>query len=278
VGANSRPVRAGNQTAGGCGAAACAYLRRGWSVVPLRPGEKRPLIRWETFQNRRAAEAELDAWYTRWPTANVGVVTGAVSGLVVLDVDPAHGGDESLKRLERRHGPLPPTIAAQTGGGGRHIYFRHPGGLVRNRVGFAQGIDLRGDGGYVVAPPSRHPSGRDYVWERGRGPDDVQLADMPDWLVHRFVGGEGAGHAFTYWRALVRDGVDEGRRNSTIASLTGHLLWHGVDADVALELLLAWNRLRCRPPLPDDEVASVVTSIARLHARQLSRTGDPRQA
>ncbi len=85
------------------------------------------------------------------------------------------------------------------------------------------------------------------------------------------TGGPRAGRSLTEWRALVREGVPEGTRNSTIASLTGHLLWHGVDPDVALELLLAWNRLRCRPPLDDDEVAGVVASIARLHRQEDDR-------
>ncbi len=271
---NPRKMRDGNDAGRAAqerAAAARAYLRRGWSVVPLRPREKRPLIRWEAFQTRRATDAELETWFARWPEANIGIVTGAISGLVVVDVDPAHGGADSLRRLERRHGVLPATIEALTGGDGRHVYFRHPGGIVRNRAGLAQGIDLRGDGGYVVAPPSRHPSGRDYAWEVAHHPDEVALAGMPDWLLQRAVGEPAAGHGFGYWRMLVGEGVGEGRRNSTIASLTGHLLWHGVDADVARELLLAWNRLRCRPPLPDDEVARVVASIARLHARQLSR-------
>ena len=82
----------------------------------------------------------------------MGIVTDAVSGLVVLDVDPRHGCEESLKNLEREHGPLPRTLEAMTGGGGRHIYFAHPGGSVRNRVGITPGIDLRGDGGCIVAP------------------------------------------------------------------------------------------------------------------------------
>jgi hypothetical protein len=81
----------------------------------------------------------------------------------------------------------------------------------------------------------------------------------------------------TYWRKLVADGVTEGERNNTIASLTGHLLWHGVDPDVVLELLLCWNRVRCRPPLPDDEVIRTVDSIARLH-QQREASGNSRKA
>jgi hypothetical protein len=251
--------------------AAMRYLARGWSVLPLRGGDKRPLVQWEKLQQQRADAAAAAQWFARWPDANVGIVTGEISNLIVLDVDPKHGGDDSLAELERRFGKLPDTVEAETGGGGRHLYFAHPGDLVPNRAGLAQGIDLRGDGGYVVAPPSRHPSGQLYAWAPGRSPDESALAALPRWLLFagRGFGGFGprARRSLTGWRSLVREGVAEGERNSTVASLTGHLLWHGVDPEVALELMLAWNRLRCRPPLDDDEVARAVASIAKLHEK-----------
>jgi hypothetical protein len=255
--------------------AALAYVRRGWSVLPVERRGKRPLVRWEEFQHRRADEAEVRAWYRSFPGANVGIVTGAVSGLVVVDIDPGHGGDESLSALERAHGPLPRTIEASTGGGGRHVYFRHPGGVVHNRAGLAPGIDLRGDGGYVVAPPSVHPSGRLYRFEASHHPDETALAAAPDWLLRLFGPQGRIGHPLAHWRSLVREGVAEGARNSTLASLAGHMLWHGLDPQVALDLLLCWNKARCRPPLPEDEVAQVVESITRLHLREEAAAGGP---
>jgi len=248
--------------------AAFTYLARGWSVIPAQAGEKRPLVRWEDFQHRLPTEDELQKWFARWPDANIAIVTGAVSGLVVLDVDPKHGGEQSLVELERRFGPLPQTITAVTGGGGRHFYFAHPGDEVRNRAGLAPGIDLRGDGGLVVAPPSLHPSGRHYAWMAGCDPATLPPSAMPPWLLVLARGQTPhLGHPIGHWRALVRNGVDEGTRNTTIASLTGHLLWHGVDPEVLLELLLCWNRVRCHPPLSDDEVVRTVESIERTHRR-----------
>jgi hypothetical protein len=245
--------------------AALGYLARGWSVVPIEPRGKRPLVRWEAFQRHAPGEAEVRAWFARWPDANVGVVTGRVSGLVVLDVDPRHDGAESLAGLERTHGSVPPGIEAETGGGGRHLYFAHPGGVVRNRVGVAPGIDLRGDGGLVVAPPSIHPSGRSYRWREGRAPGESALAALPSWVLE--AQGARGGHPLAYWRERVRGPVREGERNDAIASLTGHLLWHGVDPDLASELLLCWNRVRCAPPLSDAEVVRTVDSITRTHRR-----------
>jgi Bifunctional DNA primase/polymerase, N-terminal/Primase C terminal 1 (PriCT-1) len=244
-------------------AAARDYVARGWSVIPVEPRGKRPRVPWTAFQHRLPSQAEVDEWFRRWPDANVGIVTGAVSGLVVIDVDPRHGGEGSLQDLERGDAPLPRTVEAATGGGGRHLYFAHPGGTVANRVGLAPGIDLRGDGGCVVAPPSMHASGRRYAWVDARAPGESPLAPPPPWI--RKVTRRGR-HTQQHWRDLVRDGVAEGQRNASLASLAGSLLRHGLDPDVALELLLAWNRQRCRPPLPDDEVARVVASIARLHS------------
>jgi hypothetical protein len=255
--------------------AALGYLARGWGVIPVEPAGKRPLVAWEGFQRHAPGPDQVRAWWRTWPDANVAIVTGSGSSLVVLDIDPRHAGGASLVELERRHGAFPPTIEALTGGGGRHLYFAHPGGVVRNRVGLAAGIDLRGDGGLVVAPPSLHASGHHYRWADGRAPEEATLRRLPGWL--RVLGGDeqpGRGHPRTWWRKLLREGVAAGERNNAIASLTGHLLVHGIDPDVALELLLCWNRQRCRPPLPDDEVARTVESIKRTqqrHARERER-------
>ena len=160
-------------------AAALAYRARGWSVLPVEPRGKRPLIAWRRLQSRRASAADVELWFERWPDANVAIVTGRLSRLVVLDVDPRHGGDASLAAFEAEHGTLPATVEALSGGGGRHLYFRHPNERTPNRVGLRPGIDLRGDGGCIVAPPSVHPSGRRYAWRAGHAPEDLAAAPLP---------------------------------------------------------------------------------------------------
>jgi Bifunctional DNA primase/polymerase, N-terminal/Primase C terminal 1 (PriCT-1) len=244
------------------------YMGRGWSIIPIKPGGKRPLVGWEQFQQRPPGEAEVCHWFRTWRDAGVGIMTGAVSGLVVLDVDVRHGGDVALEQLEREHGRLPTTVECQTGGGGRHLYFAHPRAVVRNRVGLARGVDIRADGGYVVAPPSLHASGLRYVWVDGRAPANVGIAPLPDWLRRSAIDEPTRrGYPIAHWRRLVCEGVPAGERNNTLASLAGHLLRHRVDAVVVMELLLCWNRSRCRPPLANEEVAAVVTSISHLQAR-----------
>jgi hypothetical protein len=248
--------------------AASEYRRLGWSVIPIRRGAKLPLIAWEEYQHRCASEDEIAAWFRRWPNANVGIVTGSISRVVVLDIDLGHGGVESLARLEQANGSLPPTVEAATGGGGRHLYFQAPPTVLRTSAGLARGIDLRAEGGLAVAPPSLHPTGKKYAWRTGCDPIAMTPASLPLWLerLARDDGG-GRGHPAQFWRALCRDGVEEGARNNTLASLAGHLLWHGVDPEVVTEMLLCWNRVRCRPPLDDEEVIRVTSSISRLHKR-----------
>lgn len=256
--------------------AALALAEAGWSVVPMAPRGKQPLIAWREFQERRAEPDEIRAWFRRWPQANIAVVTGTISGIVVVDIDPRHGGEASLQILEGEVGSIPSTIEAETGGGGRHLYFAHPGQTVRNRTALYPGIDLRGDGGVIVVPPSIHPSGRRYVWLKGHGPDRAEPALLPKPLQDKLViGRDHSGHPLIYWRELVAAGVGEGERNNTIASLAGHLLWHGVDPDVVAEMMCCWNAVRCRPPLEEAEVLRTVGSIAKTQRRRSGAVGLP---
>jgi hypothetical protein len=121
----------------------------------------------------------ISRWWRHWPDANVAVRTGAASGIVVLDVDPRHGGARSLRRLAERHGPMPNLPRVRTGSGGWHLFFAHPGARVRNSAGLiGDGLDIRGDGGYVIAPPSFHASGHRYEWEQS----EMELPSLPRWM------------------------------------------------------------------------------------------------
>lgn len=109
----------------------------------------------------------IEAWGKQWPEANLAILTGAASGLVVWDIDPRHGGLETIKEIfgTDEPGPAWKAIAIQrTGSGGYHLLYRHPDKVVRNRVGLRPGLDIRGDGGYIVVAPSNHESGGQYEW------------------------------------------------------------------------------------------------------------------
>jgi hypothetical protein len=158
------------------GQAAQLYASLGWAVFPCTG--KRPLTRHGLRDATRDA-SEVCAFWAKHEDANVGVVTGAVSAIVGLDIDPKNGGDDSLARLEKENAPLPPTRTVRTGSGGRHLYFKHPGVAVPNSAGkLGRGLDVRGDGGYLIAPPSLHPDGGTYEWLDERDP-----VDAPAWLL-----------------------------------------------------------------------------------------------
>ena len=164
--------------------AALLYADRGWHVIPIKPRGKKPLTS-HGLKDGTTNPDIIHGWWNRWPDANVGIVTGEVSGLFVVDVDPRHGGEEALAALEREHGKLPETLGCGTGGGGRHLYFAHPADQKRvknSQSKLGQGLEVKGDGGYVVAPPSLHRSGRRYEWQASRAPQAAGVTAAPPWL------------------------------------------------------------------------------------------------
>ncbi len=136
--------------------------------------------------SRRAGPTDIDFWWDRWPEANVGVITGWVSALIVVDIDPRNGGDATIATLEAEAEPLPATVTSLTGGGGRHLFYAHPTHLVPSRP-LGAGVDLKAEGGLVVVPPSQHASGEPYRWSPGHGPGEHELAPLPGWLEHLSV-------------------------------------------------------------------------------------------
>ncbi len=216
-----------------------------------------------------AASALVEAWWSRYPSGGVGIVTGGVSRLLVIDVDPRSGGDDPLAPLEAAHGPLPLTVESSTGGGGRHLFLGTPDDrrLIRNSAGaLGAGIDIRGDGGFVVAPPSPHASGTAYTWTAGRSPDEVAVAPAPDWLLDLLQPSRtAAGTPRTRKRAAAESGIaiPTGKRNVTLVKKAGAMRragWSGQAIHAALE---AENRAVCHPPLPSAEIAQVAKSAAQ---------------
>ncbi len=174
---------------------ALRMARRGWEVLPCHSPEssgcschqadcsspgKHPQTR-RGLNDATTDPSAIRSWWHRSPHANLGIRTGAASGLVVVDIDPGHGGLDSMRALVAE-APIPKGLRVRTGSGGWHLYFAHPGGNVRNSAGTAlgPGVDVRGDGGYVIAPPSRHISGGTYHWA---GP--WVLPELPEHLLQR---------------------------------------------------------------------------------------------
>jgi hypothetical protein len=234
--------------------AAILYAKRGWPVFPLNG--KQP------FAGSRGFKDASTRWelIPKWPEGcNIGIATG--SGLVVLDVDPEHGGEDTLRELQQKHGVVR-TAAVETGSGGSHLYFTARGKVPCSAGRLGPGLDVRGDGGYVVAPPSVHPNGKRYEWYLP--PSEVPISPMPSWLTEQVDTRRPA----VDWSDCATSEVANGMRNTSAASLAGVLLKTGLSPQVTLALILGWNQRWCAQPLPEEEVERTVRSIARCEVRQ----------
>ena len=241
------------------GRSAQVYAEQGLATIPCKPLGKAPLV--PSGVNEATSDPRvLAGWWRRWPDANVAIAVPAWA--VVVDID----GEAGHAAIEERALTLPRTVTAITGRGAphSHLWYRLPEGVaVKNAVAVLPGVDVRAKGGYVVAPPSVTTSAYRWLGEVV-APTPDGCAQAPAWLIerctqprHRIASPRGE------WRELVGRGVAEGQRNSAVARLAGHLLRRNVDAVTTLELLMAWNEARCRPPLARAEIFATVESIAR---------------
>ena len=246
--ANSIAIARDSQTA-----YANLYAAQGWQVLAIHPNGKRPIARgWQS-----ATVAQVLNLFAATPSANIGIAIPA--GYMVLDVDIKTDGPATLQNLEAQHGKLPDTLTATTPTGGRHVWLKLPAGVtVGNRVAIAPGLDVRADGGYVVAAPSTI-DGRSYAWSNWEGFSAPKIADAPEWLT-----------------ALARqpivkvkpDSVDsslipEGQRNTTLFHNAAAMWREGVTQATVEVAIADINEQRCDPPLDSGEVASIVASVCK---------------
>ncbi|MFW6016577.1 MAG: bifunctional DNA primase/polymerase [bacterium] len=243
------------------------YLNLNFSIIPVNSIEKKgSLIRsWKKYQNERASIEVITNWYEQFgANIGLGIVTGKISDIIVLDVDPRNGGQESLKG---KH--IPKTITVRTGGNGTHYYYRYPKNMkVKNMIGFLPGLDLRGDGGLVYAPPSLHPSDNNYAFYDFLGPDDIDIAEIPKWLLEIITkkNKEGKVNKNIDWDNLY-EGVREGQRNITCTKLTGKLINAKVPYGIIISTLKDWNQ-KNTPPLSEKELLKTINSIYDLSQKK----------
>jgi hypothetical protein len=222
-------------------------------------------------------EAVIRKWFANEPAANLGVRTDK---LIVLDIDPRHDGDSSLAALERDH-DFPPTWRVLTGGGGEHVIFRCPEGVIVNSSNaqsnplVGPGIDIRARGGYIVAVPSRHISGSVYTWSVDHHPADIELAEAPAWLVAALTADKRSGNGArrnAAW-ALDKEGFVTEYRDMAVASVAGKLL-RAISLDPAFVATLVhdWNARHCSPPLPERAVGDIINRIANREIARLENS------
>lgn len=159
------------------------YASMGWSVFPIKPHQKKPPLikKWQLGATKE--DYKIRKWWKNWPDANIAVATGKISGFVALDIDIDRYGDWALKSLSERYKELPITITSATGSGGRHILFEYPKEDIHNsshKIG--PGLDIRGDGGYIILPPSHHPNGTYYEWIIAPWTSTIEMAHLPEWM------------------------------------------------------------------------------------------------
>jgi replicative DNA helicase len=246
---------------------------------------KVPLIPWKEYQTRLPREEEVCEWFDQNTEANIGIVTGAISRLVVFDLD----SDDAVAYAKEKGG-FPDTPKVKTGKG-YHVYMRHPGFAIRNSVNAKLKIDVRADGGYVAAPPSMHGSGHIYQWEKGCSIHEIDPAPCAPWMIEYLKSiAEGKNRTVDdskidlripqreqtgskevpndLYTGLLRNGAMDGNRNDSATRLTGHLLAKGLGENEALELLKIWNSTKNKPPLAEDELRKTFQSVSRLESKK----------
>ena len=223
------------------------YAALKWSVIPIRPASKLPRNSWKRYQDLRSTAEEHTNWARNYPDGNIGVVTGPVSGIFVVDIDDESQVPKSFV--------LPQTATVMTGTG-EHLYFRYPlGRTIPTATQVVPGLDIRGDGGYALLPPSVHPNGTPYTWIL---PPEEGIAEFPENMLDLIS------KKASSWKAGI-NGVATGSRNDTAASYAGKLL-HDLSMDLwetaGWDALVAWNE-RNEEPLPIAELFTTFQSICK---------------
>lgn len=236
--------------------AALKYAERGIPVFPCKP-DKSPYTQ-RGFYDATTDRSRVHAYWNRWPGALIGIPTGERSGFSVADVDDL----DAYKKLVREHGKPPTTWTVRTPRGGLHLYLKHRDGITNSPGGLPNGIDIRGQGGYVIAPPS---PGYEVI-------DRSQVADAPEWLLEKIRDRNPEAPrrpARSRERVEIPDGqpIPEGSRNGRLFFIALNLKDAGKSREEALDKLLAINEQRCQPQLDADEVGRIVTSAFRYPIR-----------
>lgn len=248
---------------------ALEYAARGWAVFPCQPRGKQPVTS-NGFHAATTDYERISAWWRSVPNMNIGVATGKISGFFVFDIDGANG-EASLRQLETQHTPLPKTIEVITGKG-RHCYFKTGKHVIKCSAGIiGEGLDIRGDGGYALVPPSLHPSGRAYAWSVD---GTEEMAEAPEWLLRLISIADTAekstnGKPLEHWYRILTNPIPEGERNATLTSVCGKLFHAGLrDPVLLVSTIYCINIARCCPPLTDADIETIVLSVMRGHFRK----------
>lgn len=253
---------------------ALEYLKKGLSVIPCK-ADKKPFIKWEEFQKRRPTADQVRAWWLQHPNAMIGIVTGSISGVVVIDIDLPQGHEEIQKYLP--DSLLMPT--AQTPRGGQHLYFQCPSRAPGNNSRIVPGCDFRGEGGYVIAPPSANGTGKAYTWMPGLSLANVPPPVLPESYLNKinnslYKGGEVSSPKADFNRLHLTSSdfkmFEEGTRDNDLFHTANCLVKGGMPEKEIFQVLkiLADS---CSPPFPEKEIhIKIESAIKRAEKREIN--------
>lgn len=234
---------------------ALRLARFGFAVFPLWPKTKKPMFEnWPDIAT--TDQAQVERWWKQNPAANIGIATGRKSRVFVLDIDLRHAGDISFEALVGKYGKFPETLRQITGTGGYHLFFRYPNVEVRNKVALFQGIDIRGEGGFAVAPPSVHPeTEKRYEWDGLAEMEQQPIADAPLWLIEALQVAKP--------KVEVPLRIPHGTQHFTLVALAGMLRRAGLDAEDIYPSLMKVNERHCERPGPAANIAKIAESMMK---------------
>ena len=263
--------------------AALKYESMGLSIIPIKAKDKRPLVKWEPYQQKRAEAGQIKQWWQKWPTANIGIVTGKLSEIDVIDIDSGKGFSEITKLLPQGFS----TVEATTPRGGRHLYVKHKEGQ-GNATGFIKDVDYRGQGGYIVAPPSIGENGKPYAWVNGKALGTAQTAPLPLPIYNSlnnsiYIEGHDhtasqESHAESHKVTRSHINFDQGYRDNTLFHTANCLVKGGMPSGEILQLLGLMASKLCSPPYPSRDIdAKIQSAFKRAQSKKSNIAADLRE-
>ncbi len=248
---------------------ALEYAKRGWPVIPLHNPTpykncscgnvncssvaKHPRTK-NGFKDASVRPITICNWWQQWPYANIAIKTGYESGLVVIDVDPRHGGDVSWRKFSEENN-LGKTLEVRTGGGGFHLYYKSSDSKITNKTNILPGVDVRANGGYIIAAGSQHKTGNFYEWTNSES-----IIELPEDLRKLFNNEKAKEPSST------KEIISVGTRHTTLMSLGGLLRRQGFNSSHIYNALSAINKTLCAEPLGTQEIQSISNSLSKYEA------------
>ena len=231
------------------------YFNMGCSVIPIKNGTKIARVKWEKYQDQKATEKEIQKWYKDHPNDGVAVVTGAISGITVIDID----GDKGFESISQRQMFLDPKTRWHRTTRGQHYFYKYdPEVKTTAEVLNMPGVDTRSDKGYIIVhnPGSTYKVMNPVVFSelktipptfKDAPPEKINLNNAKPKYVNEVE---------SFWRY----GVEEGKRNQAIHKMAKSERYYGVPLPKAISKLLGFNARSCKPPLPEQEIVGAVNS------------------